>query len=397
MSQSRLRSSAGIAAAVFALGLGCARGPADGGAPRDEAILETRVSMAQIVAPLRVALPLSLSEERFAAPENHDALSAALAQLSSGASQLEVHGRSRDESFAYLSRSLAHDATEIERRFDAGELEQSRFLLGELVENCVGCHSRLESPEGSNLGRVLFDAVDAEGLTPEERVLFQVATRQFDPALDGYEALLLSPERSAPELDFEGVLSDYLLVSIRVKGDLERPRATLTRFRERDDVPRYLNRSLGIWIESLSELTLDVPKGHELTRAREVTAAGQALRRFPTDRTGLVHDLVASALLHRGLWSGEISGEQAAEAYYLLGLAELRNPHSFWLAQAEHYLETAIRMAPGSEAAEDAYAVLEEETLAGYSGSGGVRLPADVQSWLDELHDLAVPEPAAAE
>ena len=86
--------------------------------------------------------------------------------------------------------------------------------------------------------------------------------------------------------------------------------------------------------------------------------------------------------------SGDRSAAELAEAYYLLGLAETRVRHSSWLAEAEFQLETAIRTDPASPWAKRAFALLEEETLAGYSGSGGLHLPDDVRAKLDELRGL---------
>ena len=86
---------------------------------------------------------------------------------------------------------------------------------------------------------------------------------------------------------------------------------------------------------------------------------------------------------------------ETAEAYYLLGLAELRNDASLWLQQAEHYLETAIRMDPSSEPARLAFSLPEEEVRAQYGGSAGIQLPAEVERWLSELEGLV--DPPAAE
>jgi hypothetical protein len=107
------------------------------------------------------------------------------------------------------------------------------------------------------------------------------------------------------------------------------------------------------------------------------------------DRRGLVEELLASSQLHRFVTSGDPSPAELAEAYTLLGLVETRVRHSTWLAEAEFYLETAIRSDPGSPWAERAFALLEQETRAGYSGSSGLHLPDDVRVWLDELRRLA--------
>jgi len=348
------------------------------------------VAMPEIAAALRVALPLSLSAERFAAPENQPALELALASLRQGAHELESHGRSQDASFAYLSRSLARDAEEIKRRFDEGRLDETRFLLGALVEDCVGCHSRLPSEGDSDLGRSLFAAVDASTLTPLEQARLEVATRQFEAALDRYDALLLAPEASPTELDLEGVPADYLTVAIRVREDLPRARKTLVAFGERADLPSYLATLVGQWIAACDALRDASRAEQPLAEADRVLEEAEVLARYGRDRAGLVHQLVASSLLLRYVAAHPEPSPDAAHAYFLLGVSEIQSSRSWWLAEAESYLEAAIRTAPGSDWAKRAYVLLEEQTLASYSGSGGVHVPPDVSQRLRELRAIAV-------
>ena len=136
------------------------------------------------------------------------------------------------------------------------------------------------------------------------------------------------------------------------------------------------------------------PAGQEVARAKAVLTEAQAVRRFPADRAGLVHDLVASGLLHRAVTAAGKPTPDSAEAYYLLGVTELRIGSSYWLTEPEAYLEAAIRAAPGSAPARRAYVVLEESTLLGYTGSGGEgELPPEVASWLGELRRLSTGKP----
>jgi hypothetical protein len=374
-----------LAAAAAALLGGCAGWTA--GSTSDPT---TGAAMVQIVAALRVALPLSLSAERFAAPENQPAIASSLAALRAGAHELETHGRSQDASFAYLSRSLARDAEEIKRRFDDGRLDETRFLLGALVEDCVGCHSRLPSQGDSDLGRSLFEAASASGLTPLEQARFEVASRQFEAALSRYEALLVSPEESPTELDLEGALADYLTLAIRVSEDLPRARAGLVAFGARADLPSYLATLVARWIAACDELRGTIGAEARLAEAERVLEEGDVLSRYGRDRAGLVHQLVASGLLLRFVDAHPEPTPESAHAYFLLGVTELRSGRSWWLAEAEGYLEAAIRTAPGSDWAKRAYVLLEEQTLASYSGSAGVHVPPEVRQRLQELREIAV-------
>ena len=200
----------------------------------------TRARMTQLVEALRVALPLSLSPEAFAAEANRARLEAALRRLRDGASALADHGQQSDVGFSHLSSTLARDATDIHHRFVTGRLDEARFLLGELSSDCVACHARLPYGRDSEIGRSLWNAVDATTLPLDQRVRLQVATRQFGPALESYEALLAGSLVAPAELDLGGFLSDYLTISIRVRGDLARARRHLDTWRKRPDLPAYL-------------------------------------------------------------------------------------------------------------------------------------------------------------
>lgn len=379
----------GLLSLTGALLLACAESPFLNRAKAREAERrETRSTMAEILGALRVALPLSLSNERFTDPANHETLQIALETLAENAGSLEAHGRSRDASFQYLSRSLAEDSRAVQRRFEEERHAEARFLLGQLTEDCVACHARLPSPEASSLGRVLLREVDLARLAPEERVRLEVATRQFDTALVSYEQILRSPSTNPARVDLEGLLTDYLVVVLRVRNDLPRARHILKAFVSRDDLPRYLDRNVRAWIDDLAELERAPDRRSPLERARGLSEEAQRRSSFPADRTVLIYDLVASGILYRYVNENREASPDLAEAYYLLGVSEARIRRSFWVSESEFYLETAIRMAPRASFAPLAYALLEEETLAGYSGSSGLHLPADVLGNLEELREL---------
>lgn len=352
----------------------------------------TRARMGEMVEALRIALPLSLRPADFAADANRARLEQAFRRLRDGATALSDHARGKDVGFVHLASALARDAHEIQHRFETGRIDEARFLLGELADDCVNCHARLPYGRDSEMGRTLWNAVDAASLDLDERVRLQVATRQFGPALESYEGLFA--KLPPAQVDLGGYLSDYLAITIRVKEDLPRARRNLEAWPKKSELPTYLSELVTIWVDALGKLDRPTPAGQEVARAKAVLAEAQAVRRFPADRAGLVHDLVASGLLHRAVTAAGKPTPGSAEAYYLLGVTELRIGSSYWLTEPEAYLEAAIRAAPGSTPARRAYVVLEESTLLGYTGSGGEgELPPEVASWLGELRKLATGRP----
>jgi hypothetical protein len=376
----------------LAIGLGLLGTPVAAPAEAPEG---TQARMTELIEALRIALPLSLSADDFASPANQPKLERALRRLRDGAGGLAMHGKKGDVGFSHLSSTLAADAAEIHRRFVGGRVEEARFLLGELSSDCVACHARLPYKRDSEIGRALWNAVDVAALPLDQRVRLQVATRQFGPALESYESLLRGQLIAPSQLDLGGFLSDYLAIAIRVRGDLARPRRQLDAWRRRSDVPAYLQDLAKIWVDALGRLDVPREEGQEVRDARLILDQGKQLRRFPADRASLIHDLVASGLLHR--WVTRLGAPTAAsaDAYYLLGVTELRIGSTYWLTEPESYLEAAIRAAPGAPVARNAYIVLEEATWLGYTGGGSPdELPPEVAQWLDRLRRLAL-TPAA--
>jgi hypothetical protein len=368
--------------------LGVAPGPGGAAGEAEEARPETRATMRELFQALTTAFTASLSEARFQHPEAREGVQAALAALARNAEKLQSHGRELDPSFDFLRRSLADDAREIARRYQDGSYESARFLLQQLTEDCFACHSRLPSDRGFDLGRSFLATADLRGLTRDVRVKLEVATRQFDAALGTFEAIFRDPGMDAAEISLSGAFEDYLKIVLRVRGDVPRATRTLSRFRERPDVPRYLRKYLDGWVASLGSLDLAVPAGAELARARDLIREGQLANFYPEDRQGLVQFVAASSLLHRHLGASPRPDKDLAEVYYLLGVTESYISRSAWVSETEFFLETAIREDPKSPYAERAYAFLEEYVLAGYTGSSGLHLPAETAARLEELRGL---------
>ena len=367
-----------------------------GAAPDAAESKQTRATMGEILQALEEVLPASLDDQRFSDPARRDAILAALTKLSASGAKLEAHGRGRDASFGFLSRSLARDTAEIRQRYADGRADEARFLLHEVTQDCIACHSRLPSQHDASLGRRLMAEERVAALPLEERARLEFATRQFERAEATLEALLASPERTANDLDLGGVLDDYLELCLRVRRDYQRPARTLERFAARADASPHLRAQVERWIESLREVAARKPAATPLAEAQALVAEAQDRERFPDERDALVYDVVASGELHRFVESTP-AGPEAALAYYRLGEIESRIGRSFWLSQTEAYLETSIRMAPGEPFAPLALATLQDFLISGYTGSGGRNVPADVQIRLAELRGLVKAARAAAE
>ena len=379
---SRLRSPSEYwlgAAFVLAAGLSIAVG---------ESVDKTRATMDRIFEPLGRALVVSLDEARFVAPESRRPVLDDLRSLSRAAADLERHGAGQGPGLDFLRQTLAHDAREAALDYERGEYESARFALQQATESCFACHSKLPAAGSFELGRRLLANASVKSLPPEQRVKLEVTARQFETAMETYEEILRSPTVGTAEVYFMGAFEGYLKICVRVRHDLQRPLAALAQFRTRPGLPRYLAEYVGGWMAALRQLQGDMRPGDELARARTLLGEAQARQRFEAGRDGLVHAVVASALLTQLVESNPQPGADLAEAYYLLGVAESEISRLSWVSEVEYYLESAIRAAPSSPAARNAYLFLEEYVLNAYTGSSGLDMPGDVERRLETLRKL---------
>lgn len=354
----------------------------------DEGMAGTRAAMQGIFSSLQRAFILSLNLDEYRAPKNRKQIQAALDAMAANASDLEAHGQPLSHSYDFLRSSLAADAREAGRRYKAGEYESSQFVLHQITENCFACHTRLPSAGKFDLGAGFISKARLEALPLEARVKLAVATRQFNLALATCEMIFRSSEIPAAEIELMGAFEDYLKIMIRVESDYGRAISALEQFSKRPDVPGYLQSRLQAWIASLRALGEEPADKAGYARAKQLIKKGQLQNRFPVDRRGLVYFVAASGILHHHVNQKSERASDLAEPYYLLGVAESYIGNSFWISETEFFLETAIRFAPGSPVAKQAYAFLEDFTIRGFTGSRGGDLPEDVQASLKTLREI---------
>jgi tetratricopeptide (TPR) repeat protein len=331
---------------------------------------DIRPAMRSIFQALTTVFPLSLNEDTFQEPANRQQIQDGLRALARSARQLTSHGASITPSFKFLQRSLRRDAQEAANLFESGYYEQARFVFQQLTDHCFLCHSQLPSSEAFGLGQHFLEQLQMNHLSPYEQVRIAVAARQFDTALTACEALFQSQETPAVQIDLMAFLEDYLRIVIRVHRDFPRAIKALESFQKRPDVPRYLSHHLTTWVATLKALQHDNSDGNELDRVQRLIQQGQQRNRFLADRQGLIYFAVASSDLHRYVSSDSKSLSQLAEAYYLLGVVDSYIPRSSWISETEFFLEQAIRLAPNSPVAKNAYSFLEEYIMMGLTGAG---------------------------
>ena len=352
---------------------------------------DTKATMARVLDAAAVLLPLSYVEGSFGDAANTTTIQDSLRALSAHTDHLAKIGASRDAGFAALAKSISREVTAAERDFLLARTEEAQDRVSVLTDHCVACHSRLPSDVDSTLGRRLLDRVDVGELGLQKRAQLETVTRQFNSALTTYEELLEQDEETKRGVMQLWNITAYLVLAVRVVGDLERPKPILKKLVETETLPQFVRKDIQGWLDALGEIgARSQPKGDAATlaEARALIAEARARSEFPYDRAGLIHYTRASALLLGYVDRNRSPSPELGEAYYLLGTCEAHTGRSSWLSSPELYLETAIRAAPNAPFAEKALSLLEWYSAVEFTGSGGTFIPEDVQTSLDELRDL---------
>ena len=337
----------------------------------------------ETVTPL---LPLAMDEAAWSARARRDSIEEGLDNLAEAGAALGRHAATRDAGFQTLSESLAEDIARTRDHYAEGQFEEARVSMVEITNTCAACHTRLPaSPDDS---RPALPAPLFAGLSLHEQSQVWVATRRFDRALAVWEAAFADEMQAPGRLDMEGYLLDYMTIGLRVRQDPVRVRKTFARFAQRPDMPIYLGRHLARWEIALAAIEDGLETSDPLAQGRALVGGQGVPRPELLGREQTVYDLAASSLLLRFIDRNAGSPEELAEAYYLLGVVEARSVDSYWLPQAEHHLEAAIRLAPGSAPAASAYALLEEYVVVGFGGANGDALPNAAFEKLRQLSQL---------
>lgn len=336
----------------------------------------TRDVMQDVAGSLEVLLPLSMDSDAFLAADNRDTVLEHLSRLEESADALADHGGARSLDFRLLAAAFARAAKRIRENFEYFHPAEARYILMDLTQNCIACHSREEAQRELSLSSSLEQYLEQGPISEEERARLQVALRQFDGAMETWEDKFSKPDVEVVDMALDGDFVEYLTVAVRVRKEYQRAARQLASLKARDGTPFYLRRRLQTWIDDLerlgaasSEASDDRPP--EMSEIRETFHRRDTRPGLLWDDANLVSNLALSASLRKLATSSnaDISPGQLAEAYYMLGVLEARTIGLYSsMPTMEYFWEAAIRTAPGSPHAVNAYALLEEYTVTGISG-----------------------------
>lgn len=282
--------------------------------------------------------------------------------------------------------SMLQDAS---NRFHEGKKRYALWRLKSAAEYCASCHTRFEVK--INFGG---DDSQVQSLNKYERGAFYFATRQFDKA----KPLLLEAvqDESLREHQLEA-LRKWLVISVRVNPNPQEAIREIEGIRSHARLTKPDAEEVSGWLASLRRWQNEgTSKINPIVKSENLISQGVELSDPLSGRNGAVEFLRASSILHRLIqFEPEKIADRRAEALYLLGQAYTHLDGYFVQELGPIFLEQCIREHPGTVYAARAYDLYRDKITESFTGSGGTRIPDDVELNLRELRDLAngVPQP----
>lgn len=366
-----------------------AGGAAESSAPAPKKT-EVQATMDSVLSAFRELQKYLISSEKFESPANDAQIRTLLDTLGSGFHKVSMATSPyKDEPGFAGTLTLLNDLLADSRsRFEEGNKGYVLWRLRNSVDYCVTCHTRHEVKID-----FLSPPLDFESLTIYQRAEFLLATRQFEAA----GAAFLAAARHPPEgrLRIEA-LRRWLLIYTRVHPEPRKALEDLTRFEREVPLTKPEADEVNGWIDSLRRWNSE-SKRIEITpirRAEHLIQQALALKDPMSGRNGTVELFRATGLLHQILEDGRPEVlEQRARALRLLGVAYSEVPFVFVSDLPALFLEECIREYPDTDDARKAFQLYQHLVTLDYTGSGGVRLPSDIEVNLRELYDLAYKSP----
>lgn len=335
------------------------------------------------------------SDERYNSPKNFKRIERNAEKLARLAHSLKMEAANipdQDPSVRLMGSLFGEEADQAVKTLKQGNRVYARDLLRSMTGYCMACHTRSGGPGFANFGT----NPKLDGLKALEKAEYFAATRQFDRAIEDYEQILSSQEKSAGySIEWERAMRAALAIAVRVKNDPDRSLQIVERAIAAPKAPYFLKKQAAQWKESILQWKAERPRTAQTeegyyAEAVRLIAEAKAGQKYPSDRSADVQYLRASRALHDQL-SMAPSGRHSTEAVYLAGLCyEVLDGLNLWDLH-EFYFQACIQKEPHSAVAQQCYRHYEESVYAGYTGSGGTFLPEDVRKKLNRLELLSNP------
>jgi hypothetical protein len=303
-----------------------------------------------------------------------------------------VKAPDRDPALPFLAQQLRENIESANQSLKEGHTEYAKTVLRSSVSYCIACHTR--SQTGPQFPIISAFSETLKNASWIDRITFQAASRQFDPANQSViDQLKTGLHKEVKSFDLQKAARIALAIGIRVKKNPEQGLVLAKAIIDSKQASAPLKDDARVWLKDLqawqSEGQQKLKSDKDLiVAARKLIGVSEATDAPVWTPHSEVKYLRASVLMH-DLLRQYPDSPLVAEALYLTGLSydQLRDLGLYSLH--EMYFRACIAKAPHSELAEKCFGRYRESITFGYTGSQGTMIPAGVEASLKALKENA--------
>lgn len=296
-----------------------------------------------------------------------------------------------DPALPYIANLLKGDIERAYQGLQDGHTDYAKSVVRSSVAYCIACHTRTQAGVQFPLLSAFNESMKKASWI--ERIEFESATRQFDPAIAEVMKQLDSPSVTGiSPLDLERASRIALSIAVRVKQDPDRAKFLAASVAKSPSATVYMKEGAKQWLKDISEWQNAKNQKYEndkdlIEAARGLIASQKADETAITSHSE-VKFLRASVLMH-DLLRRFPQSPYTAEALYNIGLSyEPLQGLGLWSLH-EMYFLACIEKVPHSKIAEQCFKEYDRSITLGYTGSSGVNVPRAIRTHLKRLKDLA--------
>lgn len=355
--------------------------------PTEETSASWQAKMQQLTSTLSELLPIITDARSYNDVEKRKVLESRMSDLKQLAHEINVSTPmpDQDPSLQLIGKRFEDNLKLAVDSFQSGHVEFSRSVFKNALAQCVQCHTRLET--GPLLTKPQF-LNTLQKVSIVERVQFLIASRYIDDAIAEINAALAKGD-TLSIVAWQKLVQMGLIVNVRFRHDAKQSNQFIMMLSQNKNVPYFIKRHLPFWQQSLRDWTRNPKPQISLKAAQQLVSKAEAAQKASHSEGGLIDYLRAGSILHQFLAKAQVPSAKA-EALYQLGLIyENIGEIGAW-SMNEDYYELCIRVQPHSEIAKKCFARYEESTISGFSGTGGLYIPDDIQKKMNELRAVAL-------
>jgi tetratricopeptide (TPR) repeat protein len=343
--------------------------------------------MQELTKNLSDLLPLVADPQQYSAPEKRPMVSKTIESIKKLAHNITDKSPTpdKDPSIRFIAQRFEQNIQLSLDSYQSGHYEFSRSILKGSMSQCVQCHTRLEI--GPTLTKPDY-LTSLKDISIVDRIQFLVASRYFKEALEELDSALKNSEQLSI-VSWQKLVQLGLIIHVRFSYDIKESDQFINRLNKNANVPFFIKRNIPFWQNSIAAWKSQTSTLLDLKSASDLIQKGEKLSKESRSDGGLIEYLRAAHFMHMFL-ANEKPQPIKAQALYHLGLIYENIGEAGSWSMNEDYYELCIRTEPHSEIAQKCFAKYQESLIAGYSGTGGLFLPADMQKKMNELRAMAL-------